>query len=55
MLIAERQTRLTTLLSQRGICDLETLSAELRVSQSTVRRDVEMLDPRRPFSEERLE
>ena len=44
MLIAERQTRLKQLLSQRGMCDLDSLSVELRVSQSTVRRDVEMLE-----------
>jgi DeoR/GlpR family transcriptional regulator of sugar metabolism len=44
MLIAERQTRLKELLSRRGMCDLETLSAELDVSQSTVRRDVENLE-----------
>jgi DeoR/GlpR family transcriptional regulator of sugar metabolism len=44
MLIAERQTRLRELLSRRGMCDLDTLSAELNVSQSTVRRDVEMLE-----------
>ena len=44
MLIAERQTRLKDLLARRGMCDLETLSAELRVSQSTVRRDVENLE-----------
>src|SRR5258708_28791575 len=44
MLIAERQTRLKELLSRRGMCDLETLSAELEVSQSTVRRDVDNLE-----------
>src|ERR1700761_7381060 len=44
MLIAERQTRLKDLLARRGMCDLETLSAELRVSQSTIRRDVENLE-----------
>jgi DeoR/GlpR family transcriptional regulator of sugar metabolism len=44
MLIAERQTRLKDLLSQRGMCDLETLAAELGVSLSTVRRDVESLE-----------
>jgi DeoR/GlpR family transcriptional regulator of sugar metabolism len=44
MLIAERQSRLRELLSRRGMCDLDTLSAELNVSQSTVRRDVEMLE-----------
>jgi DeoR family fructose operon transcriptional repressor len=44
MLIAERQSRLRELLSRRGMCDLDTLSAELNVSQSTIRRDVEMLE-----------
>ena len=44
MIIAERQSRLRELLSRRGMCDLDTLSAELNVSQSTIRRDVEMLE-----------
>lgn len=44
MMIAERQSRLRELLSRRGMCDLDTLSAELNVSQSTVRRDIEMLE-----------
>src|SRR5271168_3905038 len=44
MMIAERQSRLKELLSRRGMCDLDTLAAELNVSQSTVRRDVEMLE-----------
>src|SRR5690242_5020287 len=44
MLMAERQSRLQDLISKRGMCALETLSAELRVSQSTVRRDVEQLE-----------
>lgn len=44
MLIAERQTRLKDLLARRGMCDLDTLAAELNVSQSTVRRDVENLE-----------
>ena len=44
MLIAERQSRLRDLLSNRGMCDLETLAAELNVSQSTIRRDVEILE-----------
>ena len=43
MLIAERQSRLRDLLAQRGMSDLDSLSAELKVSQSTIRRDVEML------------
>src|SRR4051812_32519135 len=44
MLIPERQSRLKDLLSRRGMSDLETLSSELGVSQSTVRRDVEQLE-----------
>ena len=44
MMIAERQSRLRDVLSQRGMCDLDTLAAELGVSQSTVRRDVESLE-----------
>src|ERR1700712_1590424 len=43
MLIAERQSRLKELIGRRGIADLDTLAAELGVSQSTVRRDVELL------------
>ena len=46
MLIAERQSRLRDLLSRRGMCDLETLAAELNVSQSTIRRDIEILEQR---------
>lgn len=46
MLIAQRQSRLEELLAQRGMCDLETLSAQLDVSQSTVRRDIELLESR---------
>ena len=46
MLIAERQARLQTLIQTRGICGLETLARELHVSQSTVRRDIEMLEQR---------
>jgi DeoR/GlpR family transcriptional regulator of sugar metabolism len=41
MLIPERQSRLRELLARRGMSDLDSLAAELRVSQSTVRRDVE--------------
>src|SRR5206468_4262839 len=37
---------LQELLAQRGMSDLDTLAAELRVSQSTVRRDVEQLEQR---------
>ena len=44
MLIAERQFRLKEILGRRGMCDLDTLAAELNVSHSTVRRDVEMLE-----------
>ena len=44
MLIAERHIPTARLLARRGMCDLDTLSAELSVSQSTVRRDVEMLE-----------
>ena len=46
MLIPERQARLEQLLSRRGMADVETLAAELKVSQSTVRRDVESLETR---------
>jgi DeoR/GlpR family transcriptional regulator of sugar metabolism len=44
MLIAERQSRLQELLAHRGIADLDTLAIELGVSQSTVRRDVDLLE-----------
>jgi DeoR/GlpR family transcriptional regulator of sugar metabolism len=44
MLIAERQSRLRELIARRGMVDLDSLSAELQVSQSTVRRDIEMLE-----------
>ena len=44
MLMVERQSRLKEILSQRGMCDLETLAGELGVSQSTVRRDVDFLE-----------
>jgi len=44
MLIAERQSRLKDLLARRGMSDLDSLSSELRVSQSTIRRDVEILE-----------
>ena len=46
MLIPMRQSRLQELLAKRGMSDLDTLAAELRVSQSTVRRDVEQLEQR---------
>lgn len=44
MLIEERQSRLQQLLAQRGMSDLESLSSELRVSQSTVRRDLDAME-----------
>jgi DeoR/GlpR family transcriptional regulator of sugar metabolism len=44
VIIAERQSLLQQLLSQRGMADMETLAAELRVSSSTVRRDLETLE-----------
>ena len=43
MLIPQRQSRLRELLQRRGMSDLDSLAAELRVSQSTVRRDVEAM------------
>lgn len=46
MLIPARQSRLQELLAQRGMSDLDTLAAELQVSQSTIRRDLEMLEQR---------
>src|SRR6188768_3268433 len=44
MLIAERHTRLKELIARRGMCDLKSLSAELDVSHSTIRRDLEVLE-----------
>jgi DeoR/GlpR family transcriptional regulator of sugar metabolism len=44
VIIAERQSRLQTLLALRGMSDMETLAAELNVSSSTVRRDLELLE-----------
>src|SRR3954469_5274022 len=44
MLIVDRQNRLKALIAQRGTSDLDSLAGELRVSHSTVRRDVEMLE-----------
>ncbi len=44
MLIPERQSRLRRVLAQRGMSDLDALAAELRVSTSTIRRDVEALE-----------
>lgn len=46
MLIAERHNLLQDLIAQRGISDLDSLAAELKVSQSTVRRDIELLEQR---------
>jgi DeoR family fructose operon transcriptional repressor len=46
VLIAERQSRLQDLLAKRGFSDLDSLSRELGVSQSTIRRDVELLQQR---------
>src|SRR3954453_17229901 len=43
MLIAERHSRMKELIGRRGSADLDTLAAELGVSQSTVRRDVELM------------
>lgn len=43
MIIAERQSLLRELLAQRGMSDLDSLASELKVSQSTVRRDVDAL------------
>jgi len=43
MLIPDRQSRLRELLQRRGMSDLDSLAAELSVSQSTVRRDVEQM------------
>jgi DeoR/GlpR family transcriptional regulator of sugar metabolism len=44
MIIAERHTRLKELIARRGMCDLKSLSAELEVSHSTIRRDLEVLE-----------
>jgi DeoR/GlpR family transcriptional regulator of sugar metabolism len=44
MLIIERQNRLKELLAHRGTSDLDSLAAALQVSQSTVRRDVDLLE-----------
>src|SRR5687768_74834 len=43
-MIAGRHSRLQTLLALRGMSDMETLAAELNVSSSTVRRDLEALE-----------
>jgi DeoR/GlpR family transcriptional regulator of sugar metabolism len=44
MLADERRTRLTELMRVRRFASLPELAAELRVSESTVRRDVEQLE-----------
>ncbi|MDB5294847.1 MAG: transcriptional regulator, DeoR family [Phycisphaerales bacterium] len=44
MLIIDRQNRLKSLLAARGTATLDALASELQVSQSTVRRDVELLE-----------
>src|SRR5688572_16545167 len=44
MLIAERKSRLRELLAERGISDLDSLAAEVGVSPSTVRRDVQAME-----------
>ena len=41
MIIAERKSRLRELLARKGMSDLDSLAGELRVSQSTVRRDLD--------------
>src|SRR4051812_29421069 len=46
MLIPERQNLLQELIASRGVADLETLASELRVSHSTVRRDIDALAQR---------
>jgi len=44
MLIPQRQSRLADLLAKRGMSDLDSLAGALKVSLSTVRRDVETLE-----------
>jgi DeoR/GlpR family transcriptional regulator of sugar metabolism len=44
MIIAERKSRLRELLAKRGMSDLDSLAEELRVSPSTVRRDIQSLE-----------
>jgi DeoR/GlpR family transcriptional regulator of sugar metabolism len=44
LLIPERQTRLRETLARRGMADLDTLAAELEVSHSTIRRDLEAME-----------
>jgi len=44
VIIVERHSRLQHLLAARGMSDVDTLAAELRVSSSTIRRDLESLE-----------
>ena len=44
MLIPQRHSRLAELLAKRGMADLDSLASALKVSLSTVRRDVEALE-----------
>ncbi len=44
MLIPARQSRIKELLAERGMGNHEWLAAELQVSPSTIRRDLEMLE-----------
>ena len=43
MIIEQRQSLLQDLLAQQGMSNLDSLAAELGVSQSTIRRDIEAL------------
>jgi len=44
MIVVERHSRLQQIISQRGMADVETLAAEIAVSSSTIRRDLEALE-----------
>jgi DeoR/GlpR family transcriptional regulator of sugar metabolism len=46
MLMAQRQSRLQELLARRGMADMDSLAAVLKVSLSTVRRDLADLEQR---------
>ena len=46
MLIPERQSRLQSLIAQKGMSDLDSLVRELGVSSSTIRRDLADLESR---------
>jgi DeoR family transcriptional regulator, fructose operon transcriptional repressor len=46
MLIAARRSKLQELIARHGMSHLEELASELKVSPSTIRRDVEMLEQR---------